>query len=107
MAFTLNARLMRGGLGVLNGMTDEDLDWILESGEERVLEADEILLREGSRVDAIYFIAKGLFKVFLGAENHLNTLGPGQIVGEMSFIEGRPASANVAAVERSSVLVLQ
>jgi cyclic nucleotide-binding protein len=41
-----------------------------------------------------------------GASHHVNLVGPGDVLGEMSIFTGRPASATVRALEDLSVIVL-
>lgn len=99
---------VRSGLAVLNRISDLDIDWILDSGIETEVAPGEVIVNEGTRPGAIFLVASGLLHVFLGGDAgaRLATLGPGQLVGEMSFLEGRPASASVAAIEPSIIISL-
>src|SRR4051812_44330041 len=99
---------MQSGLILLNELSEADVDWILSAGREEGYAADRIVVSQGSVLDSIYLVLSGLLKVYLGAPGgqQIATLGPGQIVGEMSLLEGRPASATVVAGEESRLLVL-
>lgn len=99
---------MRSGLAVLHGLTDADIDWMLDCGLEQEIAPGGLVVAEGTRPDAIFLVASGMLSVFLGSdgEGRVAVLGPGQIVGEMSFLEDRPSSATVAALEYSSVICL-
>ena len=66
------------------------------------LAAGKILFRAGAPGDSCYRVEDGLLKVTMvsssGAERILEFLGPGDIVGEVSIIDGLPRSATVVAV---------
>lgn len=100
--------LTNTGLAVLHGLTDADIDWMLDCGLEQEIAPGSLVVSEGTRPDAIFLIASGILSVFLGADGagRVAVLGPGQIVGEMSFLEDRPSSASVAALETCSVIGL-
>ncbi len=103
-----NLSLTNTGLAVLHGLTDADIDWMLDCGLKQEFAPGGLVVAEGTRPDAIFLIASGILSVFLGVdgEGRVAVLGPGQIVGEMSFLEDRPSSASVAALETSSVISL-
>jgi len=105
---THSTHSMHSGLAVLSRLSGQDIDWILDFGVETELAPGTILLREGFRPDAISLIGRGMLNVFLGTDsnNPIAVLGPGHLVGEMSFLENRPASASVVATETSVVLSL-
>jgi len=75
----------------------------LFAGAELVqLTAGQVLFRAGASDDGCYRIEEGLLKVTIvsgsGAERILAFLGHGDIVGELSIIDGLPRSATVMAV---------
>lgn len=96
------------GLAVLHDLADEDLDWILDFGTRGEVAPGEMVVSEGTRPDALFLIARGLLSVFVGSdsEGRVSVLGPGQIVGEISFLEDRPAPSSVMALEYSIVISL-
>lgn len=65
-----------------------------------------ILIHEGERGDELFVLLEGQVQVFLadrnGKEIILNTLGPGDVFGEM-VLDGAVRSASVKAVERCQV----
>ena len=69
-----------------------------------------VLLKEGTLTDSIYFIVNGLFEILVrdanGREQRLGQCGPGQIIGETSWLNELPAIATVRAIESSTVLSL-
>jgi CRP-like cAMP-binding protein len=65
----------------------------------------QVVLGEGFQGADVYLIDSGRMQVSLfshqGRETILREMGPGQIFGELSAIDGQPRSANVTAVEDS------
>jgi len=90
-------------LGVLN---DEDVDWMIAAGRTRRLATDAVLVQEGRPLDAVYIVLDGSFAVTAASARGsvVARLAAGEFVGEMSFVDSRPPSATVTALEPSSVL---
>lgn len=62
----------------------------------------QIIFEEGYPADGVYFICSGKVKITKNRNNketELATLGEGSIFGEMAFIDERPRSATVIAIE--------
>jgi len=76
-------------------------DWALVS--DRAVTAHfnkgDHLVHKGKPSGGIYLIAKGQARIRLAAWASLPPIGPGEICGEMSFLEESPASADVVALE--------
>ena len=71
------------------------------------LEKDEVLCREGDTETDLFFIESGKLLVCLKQNKKVTPLAyleKGDFVGEMSFFDRGPRSANVLAVEKSSLL---
>ena len=102
---TRRLRMTRGS-PLLSDLNAEDVEWLLDHGREEQVIANTVLLREGELPDSLYFVLQGLVGVRISAfpDRQLATLGPGEVLGDMSFLEERPASATVAAVENSLLL---
>lgn len=70
----------------------------------------EMILQQGKQSNAIYFIFKGNVNVtakILGEGSiSLETLGPGNFLGEVSFIEKIPSSASIIASEEVLCLMI-
>ena len=80
---------MHDALTLFESLTDEDQDWLLDTGVEHQLIANSQIITEGVVPTAMYVVLEGLVSVTtksLGARP-LAQLGPGQIFGEMSFLE--------------------
>jgi CRP/FNR family cyclic AMP-dependent transcriptional regulator len=73
------------------------------------LEKDHYLFREGDPPDALYVVKSGKLAVVKTKSNSeiiLAEIGPGAMVGEMAFFDGKPRSAGVKALKESEVIAL-
>jgi CRP-like cAMP-binding protein len=76
-------------------------DWALVADKaSRVhFKKGEILVKKGKSGNGVYLLLKGTARVQIPSQPAVPTLGPGEICGEMSFLEDSAASANVFADE--------
>lgn len=84
------------------GTVSTDLIRMLaERGDVKSLTRGELLVREGDVSESLFVLLKGQLVVFTsdrrGREVIYNTLGPGEILGEM-FLDGGTRSASVKAL---------
>jgi CRP-like cAMP-binding protein len=100
--------VMRKVLFLFGQVNDQDIEWLVDVGETRSVAAGDILIREGQPFDAIFIVLDGTLSVEVAAlgDKEINRLGCGEIVGEMSFVDARPPSATVRAIERSTVFAV-
>jgi CRP/FNR family transcriptional regulator, cyclic AMP receptor protein len=86
-------------------MDDRDIDWLLASGRRRSIPKNNALIYQNSRPEALYIIIQGLFSVRIQNEETIEVaqVGEGELLGELSFIDSRHASADVIALEDSVV----
>lgn len=97
---------MQAALDLLAELTDSEVGWLLENGVERQVISGARLITEGERPDAVWFVLEGLVEVTIAAlpGKVIARLGPGEVFGEIAFVEQAVASANVAALENSLLL---
>lgn len=93
---------------VLGVLEDDDVDWLIEVGQRQELQPGQVLIREGEPCEHIYLILDGGLEVSVAAlsPQPIARLATGEVVGEMSFVDGQPPSATVAALEPSVVLAI-
>ena len=94
-------------LALLEQFSDEDAEWLLQTAEERGLAQGEVLIQAGEPSATLHLVVQGLFAVLdedTGAR--LAILGPGDLMGELSFLEGTAPTESVHALEDSTVLEL-
>jgi CRP/FNR family transcriptional regulator, cyclic AMP receptor protein len=88
-------------LGVLD---DQDIDWIVWNGERRSIAAGVRILEEGQPAEFLFFILSGEFSVTSGRrKTEVARVTAGEVLGEISFVDSRPASASVTATTASVV----
>jgi CRP-like cAMP-binding protein len=89
----------------LEYLTPNDWMLIVDRAKQVRFKAKESLIRQGTPLNVVYLIADGKVKVTTsGAE--LAQLGPGQVCGEMAFLENTLASATAIAESDVETLAL-
>lgn len=87
-----------------------DVDVVVSACEERILLTGEELFSEGDSGDSLWIIQSGRVDVFKhirgDIDRTLASLGPGDVIGEMSFIDQSKRSAGARTSEPSEFLVL-
>jgi extracellular factor (EF) 3-hydroxypalmitic acid methyl ester biosynthesis protein len=103
-------RMIFQALDFLESFSSAEIDWMMSNAQPVTAIVATTLLQEGTRSDNIYFIIDGLFDVLVcdatGREQRVAQIGPGQIVGEISWFDKQPFAATIRAAENSSVLAL-
>ena len=93
---------------LIDRATPELLRWLHQHGQTRTLSTPTQLIREGDPIKALVLLLNGEMSVSTSSDSNalepLATLGPGSLVGEMSWLEKRPTVASVSASAGSSVL---
>ncbi|MBV8190629.1 MAG: cyclic nucleotide-binding domain-containing protein [Alphaproteobacteria bacterium] len=97
---------MRKVLYILGHLSDEDVDWMARRGRHLDLESDSILVREGVPLDDLFIVTAGRAAVEVNGLGRIASLGAGEIVGEMSFVDSALPSATVRADGRCTLLAI-
>ncbi|UNU27445.1 mechanosensitive ion channel protein MscS [Microcoleus vaginatus HSN003] len=88
-------------------LTDLELRQLIEVGYRQRLRPQEFLFHENDPGDAFYMILSGSVEVFVEAiDKHLNNLGTGQFLGELSLMLGIPRTASVRALEETILFAI-
>jgi CRP-like cAMP-binding protein len=100
---------MRKSLIILGILNDGDLEWLIENGSGRRLQEGDYLLRQGLKVEAMYFLLEGRLGVELETPEakQLAELESGEVVGEISLLDSRAATASVRALDEALVLEIR
>ncbi|MGH2835670.1 MAG: Crp/Fnr family transcriptional regulator [Solirubrobacteraceae bacterium] len=87
----------------LESLTATERDALLAAGHLRRWAAGEVLFREGDTAGSALVIVSGLVKIHKhghsGDELILSLCGPGDLLGEVTAVEGATRSADVAALQ--------
>lgn len=89
-------------LEALPSLLQADVVHVLQAGRTRSLAEDEMLIEEGRVSRSVHVVLGGRLRVtrpYAGSQITIATLGAGDVLGEMGFIEGSSASASVLAEE--------
>lgn len=94
----------------LDTLSDADLALLHERGVRRRFAKGAALFHERQVSDRVMFVFEGRVKIVSVAEDGRETVlafrGPGEVLGELSAIDGQPRSASVIAVDPVEALVL-
>ena len=90
----------------LDLLPDDVADWMVHHAGERRFAEGDVLIREGEVPAAIFMLLEGVLDANAADGRRLARLGPGSLVGEMSFADEAPASASVVAAEAARTLAL-
>jgi len=90
----------------LGELSDEDADWFGAAGEQRRVHAGEVIITEGVTPEHIHLVLEGSFVVSSEAlgDPEIQRIGPGELMGEMSYIQGIPPGGSVRAVSDGVLL---
>lgn len=97
---------MSKALFILTELTDRDIDWIIVHSNRELVPVGTVLIDEGKPITALYILLEGTLSVSVAAVDNreISRISQGEVLGEMSFIDGRLPSATVTAIEDSSIL---
>ncbi len=87
----------------IKGIYEEDVDWFLLQGQERVYAEGERLLMEDVRPEGLFVLLAGSVSVHRSGKGEIARRQAGQTLGEMSYLTNSTASATVIAEERCLV----
>lgn len=94
---------MRKALYILGSLEDTDIEWMASHGKRMPLIAGDVLIKEGGRIDHLFILLEGQLTVSIGSDpvREIAVLLPGEIVGEISFVDNRKPTASVIALQDS------
>lgn len=93
-------------VGILEQLGEHSRQQLTAMGVKAVLEAGEVLIREGQKQDFLFILLSGMLEVTTDASGtpvRLGVLQPWDCFGEMGMLEGTNASATVAALQETRV----
>jgi CRP-like cAMP-binding protein len=102
----LSAEERRLHAGVFSVLSAVEFHRMLRAGTWRSFPAGSVLTRVGQPVRQVHLLASGTASVVVN-DTHVATISAGGIVGEMSFLSGRPATATVAVAEAARVFEIE
>jgi len=99
---------MHDALTLLNELDQDHVECVFTTGLPKLFPPNAPIIREGVEPDALYLVMEGLVGVYIASvgDRCVAKLGPGELLGDISFLEDIPASASIVAVESTNVLVI-
>ncbi len=103
---------------LFHGLNEENLNIIASACQEEQYEIGEAILKEDTPGSKLYMISEGEVYITINMpvdkdknnledkEAFIASLGPGEVLGEMALVDGRPRSANAKALSIVKLLVL-
>lgn len=95
---------------IFAGLTQAQMSQLSGNVVKQRYKRGELIVEQGKKSGALFIILSGRARVVMtdrrGKEVILNTLGPGDCIGEMSLIDGQSHSASVKTDVQTDVLVL-
>jgi CRP-like cAMP-binding protein len=95
---------------MFNGLGEEDLRRLAVIARESALPSGSVLFEQGQESDGLYVVLSGVVRIYLtaadGREATISLLEDGEIIGEISLIDGLPRSAGAAALTDARLLFI-
>ncbi|CUS82609.1 Crp/Fnr family transcriptional regulator [Candidatus Kryptonium thompsonii] len=97
-------------VSIFEELPERDLARIASLGTRKIFSKGSVILMEDEIGSALFIIIDGKVKVSrldeTGKEVILSILGPGEVFGEMSLLDGMKRSATVSALTDTEVLII-
>ncbi len=104
---------LRKVLVVFATLNDSDIAWMVANGVATKAGLGSALIEQEQAVPAVYLLLEGMLGIYVNINNNGAVLEKevakrvkGEILGEMSFVDGGMASASVKTLENAWVLAL-
>ena len=92
-------------VSLFSSCSNKDLEKIAKAGDEVTMEAGSLVVDQGQTGREAFVILKGSATVRRNGKK-VATLGPGSVVGELSFLDHGPRTASVVADTDCVMLVI-
>jgi CRP-like cAMP-binding protein len=80
-------------------LTANDWALVVDKASHVRFKKGDVMVQRGKPVNGVYLLLKGTARVQIPSQTTARSIAPGEICGEMSFLEDAPASASVVANE--------
>ena len=98
--------ILRTAKNPLEYLTQNDWALITDRAKRLTFKKDEKLVSQGKQTRVLYVLAAGRVSIAL-SETRIAQIGPGEICGEMAFLEDSVASATATAEEEVEAYALE
>ena len=91
---------------LFQGMTDQALEAVAALANEVPIADGATVTREGDPGDSFFVIVDGRLRISRHGET-IRDLGPGDFLGEISLVDGRPRTATAVAIGPVNAIVIE
>ena len=95
---------------LLGRLPEADLRPLAAGGRVRAYRGSTVIFREGDPGDSLHIVIEGSIRISVlspsGEEATVALLGPGEFVGHLALLDGRPRSATATAAQATKTLVV-
>ncbi len=92
---------------LFRGLSPEEMARLCRHLHRKMFRSGTVVLAMGQRNSAVYFVVRGTLRISAergGNQVILNVVGPGDVLGEVSVLDGLGHSADVTALEEVDLL---
>lgn len=99
---------MRKVFYILGILEDADIEWMAQRGRQITVESGTTLICQGEPIGDLFILLDGQLTVLVrvGEVREVARLEPGEVIGEISFVDRRLPTASVIAQKNSRLLSL-
>ena len=98
--------VLRTAKNRLEYLTPNDWVLIVDRAKRTAFKKGEVLVEAGKQNKTVYLLVKGSARVEASTKAFIAQLEPGEVCGEMAFLESGVASASVTAAENLEVCAI-
>jgi CRP/FNR family transcriptional regulator, cyclic AMP receptor protein len=92
-------------------MSAPQQEYLLDLASERFVRRGQIIFQRGDVESSMMAVLHGSVRISTGSvdgkEAILNTMGVGEVFGEIALLDGKPRSADATAIEDTTLLVIE
>lgn len=99
--------VLRTAKNRLEHLTPNDWALIVDRTQKVIFRKSESLIKQGNQTRKVYLLLRGHAKVEAFPSAFIAEIGPGEICGEMAFLDNGPASATVTAAEEVQACAIE
>jgi CPA1 family monovalent cation:H+ antiporter len=111
MASEPRIQTLLASVDLFHGLGEAHLDAIAALTKRQTCEPGRMVIRQGEPSDSLHLVESGTYEVFywddlLRIERPFNSLGRGDVFGEMGVLSGEPRSASVRCRDAGATIIL-
>lgn len=106
MYSTLEKTIILKSVDLFKSIPAENLSRVAQITEEVRCDEGDSIIAEGEYGDSLFIVVNGNVKIHKG-EKEITRMGEGSCIGDMALLDGEPRSADVTAVEETTLFKIE